>query len=321
MRLAVLSLISSSIQHTQESSKTVLPKDFIWGAATSAFQVEGATHIDGRKDSIWDTFQRLPRKISRNESADVSANHYKLFPEDIRLMAKYRMSAYRFSLSWSRIIPNGHAGSPVNQLAIDHYNRVLDMLLSNGITPLVTLYHWDLPQTLQESYGGLTNVELFTKDFVYYADVVFKAFGDRIKYWMTFNEPHTYCILGYSSGGPFAPGRCSDRSKCFEGNDSTEPWLCGHATLLAHANTANLYRIKYAKSQKGKISIVLNMDWSEPLDWSSESDQQAAQRKRDFDLGWFADPIYKTGNYPESMRKQLGGWITLLIFRASSKVH
>ncbi|KAI8904872.1 glycoside hydrolase superfamily [Gorgonomyces haynaldii] len=293
----------SGVPPVPANVSNTLPSNFLWGMATAAFQVEGATKEDGRTDSVWDTYSRAGR-IDNNDNADISADQYHLYPQDIQLMKEYGIKAYRMSLSWSRIIPQGRKGTPVNQLAIDHYNKVFNMLLDNGITPLVTLFHWDVHQSLEDAYGAYLDTEKFPEDFVYYADTVFNAFGDRVKDWLTVNEPLTYCILGYSYNGPMAPGRCSDRSVCPKGDQATEPWLCGHSSLLAHAYTADLYHTKY-KNQGGRISLALNSDWAEPLT-DSPSDIAAAQRKRDFMLGWFADPIYKTGDYPQSMRDQLG---------------
>ena len=290
----------SGIPPVPENVAGVLPSDFVWGLATAAFQVEGATKEDGRTPSVWDTYKR----VDNNDTADVSADQYHLYPEDVELMKAYGIDVYRMSISWTRLVPGGKKGSPINQKAVDHYNKVFDLLLANGITPFVTLFHWDVPQVLEDEYGAYLDLKRFPEDFVYYADAAFAAFGDRVKNWLTLNEPHTYCILGYAYNGPMAPGHCDDRSTCPKGNSATEPWLCGHSSLLAHARTAELYHTKYA-SQKGRISIALNSDWFVPLTDKPE-DAAAAQRKIDFFLGWYADPIYKTGDYPESMRKQLG---------------
>lgn len=280
-----------------------LPSDFLWGTATAAMQVEGAAHEDGRLDAGWDVYIREPARIDHGDNATVAADQYHRFAEDIKLMQTYGVTAYRLSLSWPRIVPLGVRGSPVNAVAVQHYHHVLDALLEAGIVPVVTLFHWDVPQTLETAYLGALNTTEYPLDFVYYADVAFREFGWKVKHWLTNNEPHTYCVLGYAFDGPMAPGRCDDRAKCAFGSQATEPWLCGHSMLLAHATAASLYHSTYA-AQGGKISMALNMDWSEPLT-DSQEDKAAAQRRRDFDLGWFADPIYKA-KYPESMREQLG---------------
>ena len=177
--------------------------------------------------------------------------------------------------------------------------------MENGVEPYVTLYHWDLPQCLDDEYGGFLNTERLVEDFNYYAETCFKYFGDKITKWMTFNEPHTFCKLGYGYTGPHAPGRCDNREFCRFGNPSVEVWKCGHSVLLAHAKAVQTFRTIYKPLHGGEISIALNSDWFEPYS-SDEKDVAAAKRRVDFMLGWFADPIYKNGDYPESMRLQLG---------------
>lgn len=315
----------AAIPNVDDSVINALPSDFLWGTATAAFQVEGAVSEDGRTPSIWgkaililDTYQNTPGKIFGGQTANISADQYHRFKEDIKLMKSYGVGVYRMSISWTRylsfnrrLIPGGVFGSDVNPLAIAHYNKVFDALLAAEIIPFVTLYHCkiffnlgDAPEILDSHYGSLLDPEQFSFDFSWYAEAAFQNFGDKVKNWLTFNEPHTQCIVGYSAGA-HAPGHCDDRSRCSTGNQATEPWLCGHSQLLAHAYAAKLYRTSYQKAQGGKISLALNMDWAEPLT-SSKEDIDAAQRNIDFNLGWFADPIYKTGKYPESMRQQLG---------------
>ncbi|KAJ2993447.1 hypothetical protein HDV02_002426 [Globomyces sp. JEL0801] len=287
-----------------DNVKNTLPQHFIWGTATAAYQVEGSYNIDGRSLSIWDTFCDKPGKIIDSSNGNTACDHYNRFKEDIQLLQKFGCKAYRLSFSWSRIVPDGFQKSTVNLLAIQHYHRVLDLLLSCGVQPWVTLYHWDLPQVLYDNYGGLLNTQKFVEDFKYYADVCFREFGAKVKHWMTFNEPHTFCKQGFGYDG-HAPGHTDDRSRSDRGNPGIEVWVAGHSTLLAHAYAVDLYRKKYQPIQKGKISIVLNSDWAEPFSDSS-NDIDAAQRKMDFFLGWFADPIYLSGDYPPSMRLQLG---------------
>jgi len=190
----------------------------------------------------------------------------------------------------------------VNQAGIDHYNQVFNALLANGIVPLVTLYHWDLPLALDQQYGGWLNFSMATY-FQLYADTVFAAFGDRIQNWLTFNEPLTFCVQGYSDGGIHAPGRCSPPT-CAAGNSSTEPYLCGHSVLLAHSAAVNLYRQKYQAQQKGRIGITLNTDFGVPYS-SSSDDKAAAERNMEWQCSWFADPIF-FGDYPPSMKTAVG---------------
>lgn len=218
-------------------------------------------------------------------------------------MKKLGSPSYRFSLSWSRIIPKGGRNDPINQAGIDHYVKFVDDLLEAGIEPLVTLYHWDLPDELNKRYGGLLNREEFPLDFENYARVVFKAIP-KCKYWITFNEPWCSSILGYSTGY-FAPGHTSDRNKSPIGDSSREPWIAGHNFLLAHGRAVKVYRDEFKAKDKGQIGITLNGDYTYPWDPEDPRDVEAADRKIEFAISWFADPIY-LGKYPDSMRKQLG---------------
>ncbi|KAJ3317722.1 hypothetical protein HDV06_001276 [Boothiomyces sp. JEL0866] len=285
--------------------KDKLPSNFTFGSATAAYQVEGAFDKDGRTPSIWDTFSKIPGKVFDGSNGDVAVDQYHLYPKDIQILKQMGATAYRLSLSWSRIVPEGKAGTPINPLAIQHYNDLFNALLENGIEPWVTLYHWDLPQVLDDEYGGLLNSERLPIDFAYYAEACFREFGDRVKNWMTLNEPHTFCKLGYGYNGPHAPGRTDDRSRSEHGDPSTEVWRVGHTSLLAHGKAVQVYREKYQAQQNGRISIALNSDWFEPLTLD-EKDVQAAKRRLEFMLCWFADPIFLTGDYPASLRAQLG---------------
>ncbi|EJD01909.1 glycoside hydrolase family 1 protein [Fomitiporia mediterranea MF3/22] len=280
-----------------------LNKDFLWGFATASFQIEGSTDVDGRGKSIWDDFSRLPGKTLDGRNGDVATDSYRLWREDIALLKQYKVKSYRFSIAWSRIIPLGGRLDPINPKGIEFYNNIINELLENGITPFVTLYHWDLPQALHDRYGGWLNKEEIVKDFTNYARVCFEAFGDRIKYWLTMNEPWCISILGYGRG-VFAPGRSSDRLRSPEGDSSTEPWIVGHNVLLAHANAVNIYRRDYKPHQRGVIGITLNGDWAIPYDDAPEN-IESAQHTLDVAIGWFADPIY-LGSYPAYMKSMLG---------------
>ncbi|KAB2580764.1 Beta-glucosidase 1B [Lasiodiplodia theobromae] len=285
-------------------TEAVLPKDFLWGFATASYQIEGAPEEDGRGPSIWDTFCRKPGKIADGSSGDVACDSYHRTAEDIALLKQCRAKAYRFSLSWSRIIPLGGRNDPINEKGLQYYVKLADDLIAAGIEPLVTLYHWDLPDELDKRYGGLLNKEEFVADYTNYARVVFKAFGSKVKYWITFNEPWCSSILGYSTG-LFAPGRTSDRNKNPEGDSSREPWIVGHNLLLAHASAVKVYREEFKAKDGGQIGITLNGDYMYPWDPEDPRDVEAANRKHEFSISWFADPVY-FGKYPDSMRKQLG---------------
>jgi beta-glucosidase len=212
--------------------------------------------------------------------------------------------AYRFSLSWSRIIPLGGRNDPVNEAGLNHYVKFCDDLIAAGITPFITLLHWDVPDELDKRYGGLLNREEFPLDFENYARVVFKALAPKVKNWITFNEPWCSSILGYSVG-QFAPGRTSNRERNPVGDSSTEPWIAGHNLLVAHGRAVKVFRDEFKPTEGGEIGIVLNGDATYPWDPTDPADVEAANRKIEFAISWFADPIYH-GHYPESMRKQLG---------------
>lgn len=274
---------------------------FRWGVATAAYQIEGAVKADGRGPSIWDTFSALPGKISHGDQGTVADDSYFKYSEDIRLIRDMGLNSYRFSISWSRILPDGSKGS-INFAAINHYNKLIDELIDANIEPFVTLYHWDLPQALEDRYEGWLSTEI-ERDFRDYADVCFANFGDRVKKWITLNEPWTYSLMGYVAG-IFAPGRCSDRTKCARGNSSTEGYIVAHNSLNAHAAAVELYRTRYQQRQGGQIGIVLNHDWAEPLT-ASKSDQAAATRRNEFAIAWFADPLV-FGHYPQSMTSLVG---------------
>ena len=265
------------------------PNDFIWGTATSSYQIEGAAAIDGKGPSIWDAFSAIPGKTYNGETGLVACDHYQKFKADIQLMKKMGVKAYRFSIAWARIMPTGK--DKINEAGIAFYNELIDALIEADIVPWITLYHWDLPLALQlEDDGWLgSNIPDY---FANYADVCFKSFGDRVKNWITLNESWVVAILGYGQG-VFAPGRIS----------TSEPYLAAHQLILAHAKAVHVYRNKYA-DQNGQIGITNNCDWREPLT-DSQEDKDAAERALEFFLAWFADPIYK-GDYPQVMKDRLG---------------
>ncbi|KAG2006778.1 beta-glucosidase [Coprinopsis cinerea AmutBmut pab1-1] len=285
------------------STSQKLPKDFIWGFATAAFQIEGSADVDGRGKSIWDDFAKLPGKTLDGKNGDVATDSYRLWKEDIALLAEYGVRSYRFSISWSRIIPLGGRNDPINPKGIEFYSNFIDELLKHNIIPFVTLFHWDLPQGLQDRYKGWLNKDEVSKDFERYARVCFENFGDRVKHWLTINEPWCCAILGHGRG-VFAPGRSSDRERNPEGDSSTEPWIAGHSIIYAHALAVKAYREDFKPTQKGEIGITLNGDWAMPYDDNPEN-VAAAQHALDFAIGWYADPVY-LGYYPPYMREVLG---------------
>ncbi|CAK7203547.1 hypothetical protein SEUCBS139899_006281 [Sporothrix eucalyptigena] len=281
-----------------------LPKDFLWGFATASYQIEGGADQDGRGPSIWDTFCAIPGKIADGSSGAVACDSYNRWRDDIELLKKVGAKAYRFSVSWSRVIPLGGREDPINEQGLTFYKTFVDALLDAGITPLVTLFHWDLPDGLEKRYGGLRNRTEFPLDFEHYARTMFAALP-KVKHWITFNEPWCSSILGFNTGF-FAPGRTSDRSKSAEGDSAREPWQVGHNILLAHGRAVKAYRADFKPaSNGGEIGITLNGDATYPWDPEDPADVEACDRKIEFAISWFADPIY-FGHYPASMRKQLG---------------
>ncbi|XP_061468687.1 lactase/phlorizin hydrolase [Rhineura floridana] len=270
------------------------PEDFLWGVSTSAYQIEGGWDADGKGPSIWDNFSHIPGNINNNDTGDIACDSYNKVDEDLYLLRALRVNSYRFSLSWPRIFPNGRNHS-INSYGVDYYNWLIDGLLAQNITPMVTLHHWDLPQALQD-IGGWANpmlVELFDS----FADFCFQTFGDRVKFWITFNEPFMISWLGYGLG-VFPPNR--------KGNPGYEPYNVTHTIVKAHARVYHTYDQKYRESQKGVISLSLNMDWVEPKTVNDPRNVEAADRYLQFTGGWFAHPIFKNGDYPDAMKWKVG---------------
>jgi beta-galactosidase len=268
------------------------PSDFVWGTATSSYQIEGAVKEDGRGPSIWDVFSHEPGNTLNNGTGDVACDHYHRMEEDVALMKSLNVKAYRFSISWSRILPKGIGD--LNPPGIQFYSRLIDLLLANDIEPWVTLFHWDLPQALDEEYGGWLDIRT-SEAFAEYARICFEQFGDRVKHWITLNESWTVSVAGYNNG-VHAPGHTN--------KPTTEPYIVGHHLLLAHAKAARIYKQNFAPEQKGIIGIANCGDFRYPLA-DNDADKEAAERAMLFQFGWFVDPIL-LGDYPPIMRKQLG---------------
>ncbi|PKA60205.1 Beta-glucosidase 4 [Apostasia shenzhenica] len=276
-----------------ELSRSDFPANFVFGVATSAYQVEGARNEDGKGDSIWDIFSQKNGNIKDGSNGNIAVDHYHRYKEDVELISKLGFQAYRFSISWSRIFPDGF-GDKVNDKGIAYYNSLIDFLLAKGIQPYVTLYHWDLPYKLHESVGGWLS-EKVVEHFAMYAEICFARFGDRVKHWITMNEPLQTAINGYGIG-IFAPGR--------KENNYDEPYIAAHYQILAHAAAVDVYNKKFKATQGGEIGLVVDCEWAEAFS-DEVHDKDAAQRRLDFQLGWFLDPIY-FGDYPAVMRKRLG---------------
>ncbi|KAL4292443.1 hypothetical protein AHAS_Ahas18G0028600 [Arachis hypogaea] len=305
--VVVIGVVFATVFTSSSSSfnRSSFPEGFIFATSASAYQYEGAANEGGRGPSIWDTFtHKYPEKIMDRSNGDVPIDQYHRYKEDVGIMKYINLDAYRFSISWSRILPKGTLSGGINQEGIKYYNNLINELLANGIKPFVTLFHWDLPQTLEDEYGGFLSPNIIN-DFGDYAEVCFKEFGDRVKHWITLNEPWTYSQGGYASG-MLAPGRCSKwvNPNCSAGDSATEPYLVAHHQLLSHASAVQLYKKKYQESQKGVIGITLVSHWFVPTS-NSKLDQMAAERAIDFMFGWFMEPLTR-GDYPKSMRSLVG---------------
>ncbi|XP_039044042.1 beta-glucosidase 46-like [Hibiscus syriacus] len=282
---------------------SVFPTNFLFGTASSAYQYEGAYLSDGKSLNNWDVYSHKPgNTIIDGSNADIAVNHYHQYQEDIELMHSLGVNSYRFSISWARILPKGRFGK-INEAGIGFYDNLIDALLVKGIQPFVTLTHIDLPQELEDRYGSWLSPQS-QEDFAYFADICFKSFGDRVKYWITFNEPDYQVMYGYRTG-EFPPLRCSwPYGNCTDGDSEKEPFIAAHNIILAHLAAVRIYRTKYQESQGGSIGIVLHCDWYEPIS-NSIADKLAAERVQAFTINWFLEPIIY-GRYPHEMQNILG---------------
>ncbi|KAH7544823.1 hypothetical protein FEM48_Zijuj01G0027100 [Ziziphus jujuba var. spinosa] len=243
------------------------------------------------------------KKILDHSSGIIADEFYYQYKEDIALLKDIGFDSFRFSISWSRVLPRGRITGGVNQEGVKFYNNLIDQLLSNGIKPLVTLFHWDLPQALDDEYGGFLSPNI-VNDYRDYAEFCFREFGDRVKTWITLNEPNYFSSDGYASGFR-APGRCSKYiGNCTAGNSATEPYLVAHHLILAHATAVQLYRHKYQAFQKGSIGITIGSEWMVPKFQTVEC-IKAASRAMDFIFGWIVHPV-TYGEYPKTMRSLVG---------------
>ncbi|MEP7291363.1 MAG: GH1 family beta-glucosidase [Chloroflexota bacterium] len=261
------------------------PKDFMWGTATASYQIEGAFDEDGRLPSIWDTFSRTPGCVTNGDTGDVACDHYHRYREDAALIADLGVQAYRFSIAWPRVIPQGTG--EVNQAGLDFYSRLVDELLERGVTPHLTLYHWDLPQALQDR-GGWANRDSVAA-FVNFADVVSRKLSDRVPFWTTINEPWCVAFLG-NLLGDHAPGL----------RDLQTAVDVSHHVMLAHGEAVSVLRGNGAS----QVGIVLNPTHVEPYT-DTPADRAAAWRQDGFINRWWLDPLFK-GSYPLDMLEWMG---------------
>ncbi|MGW2028768.1 GH1 family beta-glucosidase [Streptomyces sp. NPDC001811] len=265
-----------------EPTTVAFPPAFHFGAATSAYQIEGAVREDGRTPSIWDTFSHTPGRTAGGETGDIAVDHYHRYRDDVALMAELGLTAYRFSVSWSRVQPTGRG--PAVQRGLDFYRRLVDELLAQGITPALTLYHWDLPQELEDAGGWPHRDTAFR--FAEYAQLVGEALGDRVEQWITLNEPWCSAFLGYASG-VHAPGR----------TDPAASLRAAHHLNLGHGLAVSALRA--AMPAGNRIAISLNSSVVRPLS-QDPADLAAARRIDDLANGVFHGPILH-GAYPPSL--------------------
>ena len=260
-------------------ASTSFPADFVWGAATAAYQIEGAVHVGGRGESIWDRFSHTPGNVDNGDTGDVACDHYHRYPEDVAMMADLGYGAYRFSVAWPRIIPQGVGA--VSEAGLDFYDRLVDELLGRDITPFLTLYHWDLPQALED--GGGWPVRSTAEAFAEYASVVAGRLGDRVHSFTTLNEPICSSDHGYRVGS-HAPGR----------KEHEAALAAAHHLLLAHGLAAPAIR---AAAPGAEVGITINFEPKPPAS-SHPLDLEAAMAAHDQYNRWFLDPVMGRG-YPE----------------------
>ncbi|WVF71040.1 hypothetical protein IAT40_005837 [Kwoniella sp. CBS 6097] len=279
----------------------VLPSHFRWGFASAAYQIEGSR--DSRGDCPWDVL------LKGKDNGNLCADSYKLVEEDIKLLKSYGATAYRFSISWCRVIPNGGENDPVNEEGLSYYKHLVGRLVEEGITPWITIFHWDTPITLHKRYCGWKDTPQFYRDFLRFCRLCFTEFGDKCKDWMTINEVSQYSTLGLHNdrakiNKPHIWVKWNSDGLDPDWDRNSDPWKLGRVILLAHAKAVDLYRREFQSQQGGRIGAVLNAEWHEPFDDSSEA-KACAERARACQLGWFADPIF-LGKVNETLRDRVG---------------
>lgn len=257
------------------------PEGFVWGVATASYQIEGAVAEDGRTPSIWDTFSHTPGAVLNAHNGDVACEHYHRMPEDVALMRELQVASYRFSVAWPRVRPDG---GPVNRAGLAFYDRLVDELLARDIAPWLTLYHWDLPQALEEA-GGWTNRDTAHR-FADYSLSVYDVLGDRVPTWTTLNEPFCSSLLGYSAGH-HAPGR----------QEGVAGLVAAHHLLLGHGFVVDELR---RRGDDIRLGLSLNFTVPDPHDPDDPADRDAARRIDGLHNRLFLDPIFR-GSYPEDV--------------------
>lgn len=261
------------------------PNDFLWGAATASYQIEGAAMEEGRGECIWTRFSHTPGKVVNGDTGDVADDHYHRYPQDVALMKDVGLKAYRYSLSWPRVIPLGTGET--NPIGLDFYDRLTDEILKAGIQPWVTLYHWDLPQALEDK-GGWSNPDIVGW-FMEYSELVTRRLGDRVKHWITLNEPWCSASLGYLYG-VHAPGDKNPK----------RAFLAAHHLLLAHGEAMKIIRKNVPDAKAG---ITLNLTPQLPAT-DHPDDIRVARRSDGFSNRWYLDPVFK-GEYPPDIVEEV----------------
>ncbi|CAK1602810.1 unnamed protein product [Parnassius mnemosyne] len=267
------------------------PDGFRFGTATASYQVEGAWNEDGKAVNIWDHLTHTqPCIIKDCSNGDIADDSYHLYKRDVEMMRELGLDFYRFSLSWSRILPTSFPDK-INEAGVQYYNNLIDELLKYNIQPIITIYHWDLPQKLQEM-GGWTNPHIVDW-FGDYARTAFQLFGDRVKYWITINEPYQVCNMGYGD---------VDLAPMLNIKGVAE-YMCAKNLLLAHARAYHIYDEEFRSAQEGVIFITCNAEWYEP---ATENDTEAANEHNDFQWGQYTHPVFSvTGDFPPAMKKKI----------------
>lgn len=268
------------------AQKIKFPKDFLWGSATASYQIEGAWNEDDKGESIWDRFSHTPDKVENGDTGDMACDHYHRWADDLDLMKSLGLQAYRFSIAWPRILPQGRG--TVNQAGLDFYSKLVDGLLEAGITPMATLYHWDMPQALQDRGGWPSRKTV--QAFVDYTDIITRHLGDRVSFWATFNEPFVSAQLGYAMG-IHAPGH----------KNMAEAVATSHHLLLAHGLAMPIIRQNAPAAQAG---IVLNQSAVIPAS-SGPADVAAARIGDGVVNRWYLDPLAGRG-YPQDVVAHFG---------------
>ena len=258
------------------------PDDFLWGTSTASYQIEGSPLADGATPSIWHKFSHIPGKIKNNENGDIACDYYNRYEEDIENLAKLKVKAYRFSISWPRVVPEP---GKINQKGLDFYKRIVDKLLSRNIEPFITLFHWDTPLWLEEMGGFRERASV--DHFLFYGETLFREFGDRVKHWISLNEPIVYAIQGYVIGD-MAPGYKRNLKGMFHAT---------HHLLLSHAK---LNAILHKSVKDAQIGIAEAQIWTKPLRPNLKRDRNAADLMDNLINRLYIDPVTK-GKYPEKL--------------------